>query len=122
MAQGVDGVKAEIITNGPVVTQIGANTDFLTYSEGVYYRTADAFRFKGTIIVKVIGWEFVKGKDVWLVEPFFGGDWGQNGIGKIASGETEIDQYAIGFAVIPVSERMQELIKEMQANGYGGLD
>jgi cathepsin B len=121
MAQGVDGVKRELIANGPVIAQVNASTDFLSYSEGVYYRTADAFRFKGSVIVKVIGWELNKGKDVWLVEPFFGSDWGQKGIGKIASGETEIDMYAVGFAVVPFSERMEEFIRDMQANSSNGL-
>ena len=35
-AQGIEGVKAEIIANGPVLAQISPQTDFLTYSDGVY--------------------------------------------------------------------------------------
>ena len=117
MAQGVDGVKAEIIANGPVIAQIQPHTDFLTYSDGIYLRTSDAFKFQGSIVVKVLGWEYIKGSDVWLVEPFLGNDWGQNGVGKIAVGDTLIDQFALGFAAIPFTERMQDIVKEMQARG-----
>lgn len=32
-------------------------TDFLTYKEGLYHRTEDAFKFNGQHIVKIVGWE-----------------------------------------------------------------
>ena len=36
LANDVDGVKREILTNGPVIGQISPYTDFLTYSSGFY--------------------------------------------------------------------------------------
>ena len=44
-AQDVDNIKKEIMTNGPVLGQISPYTDMLTYSEGIYSRTNDAFKF-----------------------------------------------------------------------------
>jgi hypothetical protein len=41
------GIKKEILKNGPVVAQMVVYTDFLTYKEGLYHRTEDAFRFNG---------------------------------------------------------------------------
>lgn len=40
-----EGIKREIMTNGPVISQMSPYTDFLTYSEGVYTRSPDAFKY-----------------------------------------------------------------------------
>jgi len=45
LAQEIDGIKKEILMNGPVLAQLTPNTDFLTYSDGTYHRTPDAFKF-----------------------------------------------------------------------------
>jgi len=55
-AQEINGIKKEIMMNGPVLGQLNPYTDMLTYSEGVYSRTNEAFRFQGNHIFKVIGW------------------------------------------------------------------
>ena len=52
-----DGIRKEIMTNGPVLSQLSPFTDFLTYSEGTYQRSQDSFKYNGSHIVKVIGWE-----------------------------------------------------------------
>ncbi len=39
IAAEVEGIKKEIMTNGPVLGQITPYTDMLTYSDGVYSRT-----------------------------------------------------------------------------------
>ena len=36
IAEGPEGVKREILKNGPVLGMIQVNTDFLTYGDGVY--------------------------------------------------------------------------------------
>ena len=52
-------------------------TDMLTYSEGVYTRTQDAFRFPGNHIFKIVGWESTfDGGSAWIVENTWGQDWG----------------------------------------------
>lgn len=57
LATEINGIKKEILTNGPVLGQLTPYTDFLTYKEGTYSRTADAFKFNGNHVVKVLGWE-----------------------------------------------------------------
>lgn len=76
LAEGVEGVKREIIKNGPVLAMVQPYTDFLTYSDGVYTRSQQAFKFNGYHIVKVIGWTNVKENNVWIVENTWGADWG----------------------------------------------
>lgn len=41
------GIKKEVLKNGPVIAQMTIFTDFLTYKEGLYHRTEDAFKFNG---------------------------------------------------------------------------
>jgi cathepsin B len=57
LAQEDIGIKKEILKNGPVVAQMTVFTDFLTYKDGVYHRTEDAFKFNGQHIVKIVGWD-----------------------------------------------------------------
>ena len=103
------------MTNGPVLAQMTPNTDFLTYSEGSYMRTSEAFKFNGYHIVKVLGWETTPdGGSAWIIENTWGVDWGQNGYGLVASnGETMLDFYAIGFAAYPLT--MAEYYAQQQA-------
>jgi len=59
-------------------------TDFLTYKEGLYHRTEDAFKFNGQHIVKTVGWEKnVDGAEHWIIENSWGPDWGDKGYAKI---------------------------------------
>lgn len=91
------------MTNGPVLGQISPFTDFLTYSEGIYSRTSEAFKYNGNHVLKVIGWESSpEGGSHWIVENTWGQDWGENGYAKIASqGETSLDFFGLGLAVHP---------------------
>jgi len=45
LSQEVEGIKREIMTNGPVLGQINPYTDFLPYASGHYQRTQEAFRY-----------------------------------------------------------------------------
>ena len=103
LATEIAGVKKEIMANGPVLGQITPFTDFLTYKEGVYSRTSDAFKFNGNHIVKIVGWESTPdGQSSWIVQNSWGTDWGEDGYAKISSGgETMLDYYGIGFAAHP---------------------
>ena len=47
LAQDETGIKLEIMKNGPVISQMTIFTDFLTYKDGLYHRTEDAFKFNG---------------------------------------------------------------------------
>jgi C1A family cysteine protease len=100
------GIKKELIKNGPVVAQMSAYTDFLTYKEGVYHRTEDSFKFNGQHIVKILGWDKGKdGSDYWIVENSWGQDWGDNGYVFVSAADKSIsiDYYAIGVAVYPMT-------------------
>lgn len=105
LAQEIDGVKKEIMKNGPVIGQITPYTDFLTYKEGVYSRTPEAFKFPGNHMVKVVGWEtLADDSQVWIIENTWGEDWGENGYAKVNSGgETSLDFYAMGVAIYPMT-------------------
>lgn len=105
LSSEVEGVKKEILTNGPVIGQIAPYTDFLAYSSGQYQRTSEAFKYNGQHIVKILGWEQTPdGSSAWIIENTWGPSWGENGYATIVSnGETQLDYFAIGLAVYPTS-------------------
>lgn len=91
--------------NGPVLAQLSPQTDFLTYSEGIYHRTPDSFKFPGNHVLKVIGWEthedYADGNSYWIAQNTWGEDWGEQGYVRVSMGDTMLDQFAIGFAAYP---------------------
>ena len=94
-------------------------TDFLTYSEGVYHRTADAFKFPGNHIVKLVGWEsHDDGASFWIAMNTWGSDWGESGYARIAMGETMLDQFALGFAVYPGTTSDYEAQQQAQTQEF----
>jgi len=98
------GIKKEILKHGPVVAQMTIFTDFLTYKEGIYHRSEDAFKFNGQHVVKIVGWDRQgDGNEYWIVENSWGADWGENGYFKVLASDksTMLDFYAIGVAVYP---------------------
>lgn len=116
LAQEEQGIKREIMAGGPVIAQIQVYTDFLTYSEGIYHRTEDAFKFNGQHIVKIIGWDkSPEGADFWLIENTWGTTWGEEGFAKISMQDKSIglDYYALGLSTYPMT--MAELYT-MQEN------
>jgi len=107
------------MTNGPVLAQMNPFTDILTYSEGVYSRTSEAFRFQGNQIFKIVGWESTfDGSSAWIVENTWGQDWGTDGYARIASnGETALDFYALSFIMFPqtmADYQMQQMAQQQQ--------
>lgn len=106
LATEVTGIKKEIMTNGPVIGQLTANTDFLTYKDGIYSKTQESFRFQGNHLVKIVGWESLPDESqAWIVENSWGEDWGDNGYAKISSGQgdTTLDFYAIALSAYPLT-------------------
>ena len=112
------GIKKEILKNGPVVAQMVIYTDFLTYKDGLYHRTEDAFRFNGQHIVKILGWDKNPdgAGDYWVIENVWGNDWGENGYVKVLAGDksTQVDFFAIGLAVYPVTMAEYYELQEQQ--------
>lgn len=78
----------------------------MTYKNGIYHRTEDAFKFNGNLIVKIIGWESSEGgQSYWIVENNWGADWGEDGYFKAMMQDKSLtlDFYAIGLAVYPMT-------------------
>lgn len=83
-------------------------TDFLTYKDGAYHRTDEAFKFNGQHIVKIVGWDKHAGdNDVWIIENSWGNDWGEDGYGKVLVSDksTNLDAYSLGLAVYEYTMR-----------------
>jgi C1A family cysteine protease len=115
LAQEDVGIKKEILKNGPVVAQMTIFTDFLTYKDGFYHRTEDAFKFNGQHVVKIVGWDKqADGGDFWIVQNTWGSDWGDNGFVKVLAQDksTMLDFYAIGVAVYPMTMREYYIMQE----------
>ena len=117
LAQEDVGIKKEILKNGPVIAQMTVFTDFLTYKDGIYHRTEDAFKFNGQHIVKIIGWDKQNdGQEFWLVENSWGEDWGENGVVRVLASDksTQLDFYALGVAAYPYTMAEYYQMEEMR--------
>ncbi len=93
-------------------------TDFLTYKEGIYHRTEDAFKFNGQHVVKIVGWDRQgDGNEFWIVENSWGADWGEEGYVKVLASDksTMLDFYAIGVAVYPYTMAEYYAMQEAQS-------
>ena len=123
LAKGIPGIKHEIMRSGPVLGQLTPFTDFLTYSEGTYRRTADAFKYNGNHLVKIIGWETnIDGSSAWIIENNWGPTWGEDGFAKVLSnGETPLDFFGLSVKTFPQSIKKHqaelERRRDMEAAG-----
>lgn len=79
---------------------MSAYTDFLAYTEGVYYPSQGAFKFNGQHIVKIIGWGKDVSGDYWIVQSAWGEDWGHNGYANVIAGKQEIGIDMVAIAPI----------------------
>jgi cathepsin B len=51
-----EGIKREILRNGPVAAVLPIYRDFLVYKKGIYEIIEGTSKFHGGHIVKIIGW------------------------------------------------------------------
>ncbi len=74
-------IMAELMTNGPMTSEMMVYEDFINYKSGVYKYV------KGKIIahhfVRVLGWGEENGNPYWLVANSWGSDWGDHGLFKV---------------------------------------
>ena len=56
MASKEEGLKREILKNGPVVSVMPVYRDFLIYKDGIYNVLDGVSRFHSGHAVKIIGW------------------------------------------------------------------
>jgi len=83
-------IQEEIMKNGPVEAAFYVYSDFMSYSTGVYQRTAGA-EYEGGHAIKIIGWGVDEDTKVpyWLVANSWGEDWGEKGFFRIRRGTNE---------------------------------
>lgn len=112
VANGVEGIKREILRNGPVIAYIPVYRDFLIYKTGIYTVLEGTSRFQGGHALKVVGWGETDGKEYWIVENSWGESWGLKGYAHIATKQQQLylDDYA--FAPTPKYEKEETATKE----------
>lgn len=119
-ANDAEEMKKELKKNGPLVVHITPFTDFLTYKDGTYHRTEEAFKFNGMHLMKLLGWDKREdGQEVWIVQNSWGSDWGEDGIAKIWAGDKNfgMDQYALGVAVYPMTMAEYQVMQDQYEKG-----
>jgi Papain family cysteine protease len=83
--------KLWIDTIGPIATWFMVAGDFFGYGTGVYRRTAAAADVGGHFLL-VVGYDDSQG--CWIVKNSWGTGWGEGGFGRIAYGESGIEQFS----------------------------
>jgi cathepsin B len=91
---GIDNIKKEIFTSGPVETGFKVYKSFMSYTSGVYQRHWWEFwdTFEGGHAVKIIGWGSENGVDYWLVANSWGTTWGEQGFFRIKQGDCGFEE------------------------------
>lgn len=98
VTSGEEGIKREILKNGPVIAVIPIYRDFLVYKDGVYHIIEGTSKFHSGHALKVIGWDKTeKGEKYWIVENSWREGWGKEGLAYVAIGQKNlyIDEFAI---------------------------
>jgi len=91
---GVDNIKKEIMTSGPVETGFMVYKSFMSYTSGIYQRHWWEFwdTLEGGHAVKIIGWGSENGVDYWLVANSWGTAWGEQGFFRIKQGDCGFEE------------------------------
>eukprot|EP01017_Pseudomicrothorax_dubius_P005307 TRINITY_DN1130_c0_g2_i1.p1 TRINITY_DN1130_c0_g2~~TRINITY_DN1130_c0_g2_i1.p1 ORF type:complete len:391 (+),score=144.64 TRINITY_DN1130_c0_g2_i1:96-1268(+) len=104
-----EGIKREILKNGPVVAVLPVYRDFLVYKKGIYSLIEGTPRFQGGHIVKVIGWDIDENDNrYWIIENSWGETWGINGFGHVAIGQKQLLIEEFVLAVTPFIEGTEQ--------------
>jgi cathepsin B len=88
-SQGVEQIKSEIYTNGPVEGAFTVYEDFFSYSSGVYHHTTGGIA--GGHAIKILGFGTENGTPYWLCANSWGAGWGESGFFKIQQGDCGIE-------------------------------
>jgi cathepsin B len=99
VAEGVNEIKNQISSGGPVAALVQVTREFLIYKGGVYDETLSDYKLDGLQAVKIVGWdEDTNGQEYWIIENSWGSDWGENGFAKIKMNvlDAMIDKFAVG--------------------------
>lgn len=99
VAEGINEIKNQISTGGPVAALMQVTREFLIYKEGIYDESMSDYKLDGLQAVKIVGWdEDVNGQEYWIVQNSWGADWGENGFAKVKMNvlDAMIDKFAVG--------------------------
>lgn len=99
VAEGVNEIKNQISSGGPVAALVQVTREFLVYKGGVYDESMSDYKIDGLQPVKIVGWdEDANGQEYWVIENSWGSDWGENGYAKIKMNvlDAMIDKFAVG--------------------------
>jgi len=90
---GVDNIKKEIYTNGPVEAGFNVYKSFMSYKSGVYQHHWWAIwdSLEGGHAIKILGWGQENGEDYWLCANSWTTAWGEDGFFKIKQGNSGIE-------------------------------
>lgn len=84
MRDSKEEIKKEIILNGPVISIVLPNREYLSYKGGIFDLEGSEYPVTGaTQMVKVVGWGQEDGVDYWVVEDSFGASWGEEGFARV---------------------------------------
>uniref|UniRef100_A0A0N4UYS5 Pept_C1 domain-containing protein n=1 Tax=Enterobius vermicularis TaxID=51028 RepID=A0A0N4UYS5_ENTVE len=95
IADDVEAIQKEILTNGPVEVAFEVYDDFLHYDGGIYTHTGG--KIGGGHAVKMLGWGIEQGVPYWIVANSWNTDWGENGFFRIIRG---VDECGIESGVV----------------------
>lgn len=98
IVKGINSIKTELVTNGPVHVGFIVYQDFMNYKGGIY-RHYSGNKVGGHAVV-VVGYGKQNGINYWICENSWGPGWGESGYFKIKMGECGIDQY--GYVGLPM--------------------
>ena len=87
--QGIENMKTELMTNGPVEVGFTVYEDFMTYKSGIYQHVTG--ERKGGHAVKLVGWGVEDGVEYWKIANSWNEDWGEDGYFRIKMGECGIE-------------------------------
>ena len=94
--KGIEQIKTELMTNGPMEVSFTVYEDFMTYKSGIYQHVTG--ERKGGHAVKLVGWGVEDGVEYWKIANSWNEDWGEDGYFRIKFGECGIeDRIACGL-------------------------
>jgi cathepsin B len=99
VAEGVNEIKTQISTGGPVAALVQVTREFLIYKGGIYDESMSDYKLDGLQAVKIVGWdEDANGQEYWIIENSWGSDWGEKGFANIKMNvlDAMIDKFAVG--------------------------
>ncbi|KAF4656865.1 hypothetical protein FOL47_008721 [Perkinsus chesapeaki] len=93
MSNSIEGIKAEVYTNGSVTAGFELYQDFIYYKSGVYKYVRG--KYLAVHAVKLIGWGKAAIGDYWLAVNSWNEDWGEGGLFRIAMGQCRIEDLVV---------------------------